>query len=124
MTVADRRDAVAFLRTKGVSERRACRLFGLGRSSLRYRPREGRDEALRQRLLGLARRHPRYGYRRAWAVLQREGWTVNLITPAWKKLMIGQVFQADSEPCQTGKCDSLSCRGNMRVISTRGRESC
>jgi putative transposase len=71
-----------------VSERRACRLLGLGRSSLRYRPREGRDEALRQRLLGLARRHPRYGYRRAWAVLRREGWAVNVkrVHRVWKEL--------------------------------------
>jgi putative transposase len=88
VTVADRRDAVAFLRTKGVSERRACRLLGLGRSSLRYRPREGRDEALRRRLLDLARRHTRYGYRRAWAVLRREGWAVNLkrVHRVWKEL--------------------------------------
>ena len=88
MTVAGRREAVALLRLTGVSERRACRLLGLGRSSLRYRPREGRDEALRQRLLGLARRHPRYGYRRAWAVLRREGWAVNLkrVHRVWKEL--------------------------------------
>ena len=77
MTVADRREAVAFLRGRGVSERRACRLLHLGRSSLRYRPCADRDEALRQRLRDLAQRHPRYGYRRAWAVLRREGWTIN-----------------------------------------------
>ena len=29
------------------------------------------------RLLRLAREHPRYGYRRAWAVLRGEGWAVN-----------------------------------------------
>jgi putative transposase len=86
--VADRRDAVAFLRLKGVSERRACRLMRLGRSSLRYRPRGGRDEALRLQLREIARRHPRYGYRRAWAVLRREGWSVNLkrVHRVWKDL--------------------------------------
>jgi putative transposase len=88
VTVAHRRDAVAFLQTKGVSEQRACRLLGLGRSSLRYRPCDGRDEALRQQLLDLARRHPRYGYRRAWAVLRRDGWTVNLkrVHRVWREL--------------------------------------
>ena len=29
------------------------------------------------RLLSLAREHPRYGYRRAWAVLRAEGWAAN-----------------------------------------------
>ena len=60
----------------------------LGRSSLYYRPREDRDAALRQRLRELARRHPRYGYRRAWAVLRREGWSVNLkrVHRVWREL--------------------------------------
>jgi putative transposase len=63
-------------------------LLGVSRSGLRYRPKEGRDEALRQRLLGLARRHPRYGYRRAWAVLRREGWDANIkrVRRVWKEL--------------------------------------
>lgn len=62
-----------------VSERRACRALGLPRSSQRYRPkrRELRD-ALTQRLEELAAAHPRFGYRRIWALLHREGWTVNL----------------------------------------------
>ena len=30
-----------------------------------------------QRLLELARQHPRYGYRRITALLRREGWVVN-----------------------------------------------
>jgi putative transposase len=78
VTVADRRDAVAFLRFKGVSERRACGLLHISRSGLRYRPARDRNAALRQRLRDLARRHPRYGYRRAWAMLRREGRAVNL----------------------------------------------
>jgi len=86
--VADRRDAVATLRLKGVSKRRACQILRLGRSSLYYRPREDRDGGLRQRLRELALDHPRYGYRRAWAVLRREGWSVNLkrVHRVWKEL--------------------------------------
>ena len=88
MTVADRREAVAFLRGRGVSERRACRLLSIGRSSLRYRPRADRDEALRQRLRDLAQRHPRYGYRQAWAVLRREGWAIDIkrVHRLWQEL--------------------------------------
>ena len=32
---------------------------------------------LREDLEELAGTHPRYGYRRIWALLDREGWTVN-----------------------------------------------
>ncbi|CBE69069.1 transposase [Candidatus Methylomirabilis oxygeniifera] len=62
----------------GVAERRACRVLGQPRSSQRFvgRKRE-RDQALSERLVMLSRRHPRYGYRRVWALLQREGWRVN-----------------------------------------------
>ncbi len=61
-----------------MSERRACRVVGHPRSTHRYAPeRPAKDRALVARLLRLARDHPRYGYRRAWAVLRGEGWAVN-----------------------------------------------
>jgi putative transposase len=61
-----------------VSQRRVSRALELPRSSLRYAP-ALRDEqaALAQRIEELAGEHPRYGYRRIWALLVREGWTVN-----------------------------------------------
>jgi putative transposase len=33
---------------------------------------------LRQALVALARQHPRYGYRRLWAILERRGWKANV----------------------------------------------
>ena len=61
-----------------VSERRACRVTGQHRSTQRHEPRTGdRDEALRARLRKLSREHPRWGYRRVWATLRNDGWTVN-----------------------------------------------
>src|SRR3954469_18486344 len=61
-----------------VSQRRAARALDLPRSSLRYAPVE-RDEqaALARRIEELAGLHPRFGYRRIWALLVREGWSVN-----------------------------------------------
>jgi len=61
-----------------VSQRRACRVLGQPRSTQRQEPRrrEG-EEALVRRMLELVRRHPRFGYRRIWALLRREGWRVN-----------------------------------------------
>lgn len=65
-------------RQLGVTERRACRVLGQPRSSQRFVGRQPeKDRAVRERLLTLSRRHPRYGYRRIWALLRREGWRVN-----------------------------------------------
>jgi transposase InsO family protein len=50
--------------------------------------RQADDEpALVKRMLALVGQHPRYGYRRIWALLKMEGWTVNKkrIWRLWKK---------------------------------------
>lgn len=73
---AAKREVVAQLKELHVSERRGCQLAGISRSGLRYHTRR-RDEELRRRLREIAREHPRYGYRRACAVLGRDGERVN-----------------------------------------------
>ena len=61
-----------------MSERHACRLLGLGRSTHRYRARKAeRDSALRARLKELASKRMRFGYRRLTAMLVREGIAAN-----------------------------------------------
>jgi putative transposase len=59
------------------SERRACQLAGVGRSSCRYQARRREDQGLRQRLRELAGERRRFGYRRLTVLLRREGWPVN-----------------------------------------------
>jgi len=61
----------------GLSERRACRLIGIGRSSLRYEARAKDDDTLRERLTELARKWRRAGYRGLHRHLRREGWEIN-----------------------------------------------
>jgi transposase InsO family protein len=62
-----------------VSQRRASRVMGRSRSTLRYRGRPGPDEpALVREIKRLARRHPRFGYRRVHAMLVRRGYAVNI----------------------------------------------
>jgi transposase InsO family protein len=62
----------------GLSQRRACAIVGQHRSTQRHTPTEADpDRDLRERLRRFAKRHPRWGYRRAHAVLGREGWVVN-----------------------------------------------
>jgi putative transposase len=61
-----------------MSERHACRLVSLARSTNRYRTRKaGRDAGLRARLKELAAQRMRFGYRRLTAMLVREGMLAN-----------------------------------------------
>lgn len=60
-----------------VSGRRACRLMGLARSTRFYRTVKRDDAALRIRLKELAAARPRFGYRRLYVLLRREGWPTN-----------------------------------------------
>jgi len=61
----------------GLSERRACRLADLDRSTFQYRKRSDGDPDLRRRLRDLANERRRFGYRRLGILLAREGWAVN-----------------------------------------------
>ena len=60
-----------------LSERRACELSGLGRSSYRYRRQRADEAGLRKRLKELAAERRRWGYRRLTVLLRREGQRVN-----------------------------------------------
>jgi putative transposase len=78
------REAVRVAREEGeLSERRACGLIGMNRSSWRYQQKEPNDTALRNRLRELAGERPRFGYRRLYRMLRREKengkakWVVN-----------------------------------------------
>ena len=54
------------------------RALDLARSGLRYAPvKRDIQAALARRIEELAGTHPRFGYRRIWALLVREGWSVN-----------------------------------------------
>jgi putative transposase len=81
-----RREQVHFARTKGLSLRRACALLQVARSSIQYRSRiQVRDKDLRQQLQAIATQHPRYGYRRAWAVLRRtQGINIKRVQRVWR----------------------------------------
>jgi putative transposase len=63
--------------TAGITERKACRFTGFARSSQRYTTRRPPRTALRERLQTLAVRRPRWGYRRLYILLRREGHVVN-----------------------------------------------
>jgi putative transposase len=75
--MAARREAVQLLVAWGLSQRRACVLLQLRRSTFGYQTRPERNAGLTAQLTELARRHPRFGYRRVWALLRRRGQHVN-----------------------------------------------
>lgn len=61
-----------------ISERRACRVLGQPRATQRRLPRIGAEEyRLTTRILELATKYGRYGYRRITALLRQESWRVN-----------------------------------------------
>ena len=61
----------------GLSERHACAVVGLARSTCRYQPRRPEWPELRERLRTLAGDRRRFGYRRLHVLLRREGYRVN-----------------------------------------------
>jgi putative transposase len=114
MTAARRRLICKELRDQfHVSERRVCRALDLARSGPRYTP-VLRDEqvALARRIEELAGAHPRFGYRRIWALLDREGWTVNkkAVRRLYRELGLKvAVPRADPKPRRAHGQDKDAC---------------
>jgi transposase InsO family protein len=71
---AAKREAVAHLRgVLEMSERRACTIVAADRTMIRYRSRRPSEAELRARLRTLANQRRRFGYRRLFILLRREG---------------------------------------------------
>jgi len=90
VSATQQRAAAGYLtETYQISQRRASRVLGRSRSTLRYCPVDRSEEQpLVREIMRLARRHKRWGYRRVHAVLSREGWEVNLkcVLRLWRQL--------------------------------------
>ena len=71
---AAKREAVAHLRKQfQMSERRACAVIDADRKMIRYRSRRPPEIGLREHLRTLANERRRFGYRRLFILLRREG---------------------------------------------------
>jgi putative transposase len=71
-----------------ISERRACRVLGQARATQRHvHGRNGEADRLTSRIIELASKYGRYGYRRITALLRAEGWKVNhkRVEKIWRK---------------------------------------
>lgn len=77
VTPSVRREVVTFLESRGHTERRACELASLQRSTCRYVAKRRDDSKLLEKIRKLAEERPRFGYRRIHAMLCRRGLEVN-----------------------------------------------
>jgi len=74
----------------GMSERKACGWLKVRRKSYRYRRRKTDNAKLMKRIKKLALKHPRFGYRRIWALLVRAGELINAkkVYRLWRELKL------------------------------------
>lgn len=122
---------------KGHPSRRCCRLLALSQRHVKD-PESVEDMALVEHIRMLAFRHKRYGYRRIWALLRREGLQVNRkrVRRIWQKEGL-QVKKRQKRKRKTGITvlipekaaspnhvwtvdfvhDRLSRGGNLRLLS-------
>ena len=78
MTPAAKREAVAHLCAKhDVSQRRACNVLDVDRSTVRYRSVRPDDVDLRKAIREVAQERRRFGYRRIGVMLERQGIHMN-----------------------------------------------
>jgi putative transposase len=77
VTATQRRRAVEHLKSRRVSERRACRITGFSRSAAWSTLKGRNDDSLRARLIELAEQYPRYGYPTLHDMLSIEGMVIN-----------------------------------------------
>ncbi|TCQ84454.1 helix-turn-helix protein [Rahnella sp. JUb53] len=71
---AMKRELVDYLTTQfTMSIRQACRTLSLNRTVFSYKPDMRRDEPVIQRLTEAAERYPRYGFKKLFQVLRRQG---------------------------------------------------
>ncbi len=77
VAAAERRELVGWMRTQGLSERRALCIVRMSPSSLRYVPAPDHNAELRGRIVALAHRHHRYGSGMIYLKLRQSGEIVN-----------------------------------------------
>jgi putative transposase len=70
--IQEKREAIRFAAERGISERCACELLEIGRSTVRYQAQERDDTDLIERIRAVHLKGPRFGIRRVSKQLQRE----------------------------------------------------
>ena len=84
------REAAGQMIGGGMSERKACSWLQVRRKSYRYRRKKADNGKLMKQIKELALKHPRFGYRRIWALLKRAGESINVkkVYRMWRELKL------------------------------------
>ena len=124
--IQERRQFTARATQQGLSQRQACRLADVARSSARYQghPRDEQTEAqtLKEQLQRVRQKHPRFGIRRVHALIsaqaQAAGKQLNhkRVQRLWRKCG----FQAPQRPRSARSRPSGLCRVRQNVPITSG----
>lgn len=79
LQIQEKREAIHYAAARGLSERRACSLVVLNRSTARYELRrpDADDALLTEKIKAIQTKSPRFGVRRVHNGLERAGETVN-----------------------------------------------
>ena len=90
---------------RGLSQREACRLAGVARSSARYQAHPRDDQALREQLEGIKQKHPRFGIPRAHALLRADGQAINRkrVERVWRKYRLQVPQRPKKRKIRTGR---------------------
>lgn len=84
VTPATKRAALEILKSKGLSERAACRFAGVSRRVPGYEPKQpAKDKALEIELMEASARYPRFGYRRIAVMTDN---STSRVWRLWRKL--------------------------------------
>ena len=113
--VPARRRQVTYGRERGLSVRRACTLFSVARSALRYESRKAAADAPAiERMTALAAQYPRYGYRRIRIFLGRDG---HRMSPGTRVAAVasGALAGAAQAAEETRRCGSAAAAGSIRA---------
>ena len=87
MTNGHKRQAVAALEDQGLSQRRACDLADIWRSSYSYKSARKDDGQVIDKLKDISQKHPREGSRKAYVKLRSDGLLINhkKVERLWKE---------------------------------------
>jgi putative transposase len=112
-----RREQVDYVVARGRSVRRACALMEVSRSALRYvSTMPARDAELAAELTQIAAKRAAYGYRFAWAFLDRRGWKVNRkrVRRVWRLLGLNR-HRRKHRKLRTGQARTFAPTGPNQV---------
>ena len=104
--VAKRKAVVHLMEVHQVSQRRACDVLQVDRSSVRYLSRRGDDAELRDAIKRVSRERRRFGCRRVHVMIAREGFVVN--HKKVRRIYVEELGRyLGSQKTLSGRCDVL-----------------